>query len=34
MKDWMTIVHTLGDLLYLAAAVITLITILAERHHH
>ena len=31
MNDWTTIVHTVGDLLYLAAAIITLITVLADR---
>lgn len=32
MNDWTTIARTSGDLLYLAAAIITLITVLAERN--
>lgn len=31
MHDWITVIHALGDLLYLAAAIITLIAVLA--HH-
>jgi hypothetical protein len=32
MNDWTVIIHTLGDLAYLAAAIITLIAAQAERH--
>jgi hypothetical protein len=31
MNDWITIAHTLGDLLYLAAAIITLATVIKHR---
>jgi hypothetical protein len=31
LHDWITIAHAVGDLLYLVAAIITLITILANR---
>jgi hypothetical protein len=32
MNDWTVIVHTLGDLAYLAAAIIALIDARADRH--
>lgn len=31
MNDWTILAHVLGDLIYLAAAIITLLTALAHR---
>ncbi len=31
MNDWITIAHTVGDLASLAAAVVTLVTVLIDR---